>query len=96
MAQRGRGRLGYVGYLTGMNTGFIESCGARDCWPVAPCLGLARTTNSTISTPITWRRMRGISERRSIDLLTDVAGVLNGEQVLSEISAEMSGWCSAA
>ncbi len=36
------GRLGFVGYLTGLNTGFIESLWREGMLPVAPCLGLGQ------------------------------------------------------
>src|SRR5881398_563805 len=34
------GRLGFVGYLTGLNLPFIESLWREGLVPVAPCLGL--------------------------------------------------------
>ena len=34
------GRLGFVGYLTGLNRAFIESLWRESLVPVAPCLGL--------------------------------------------------------
>jgi len=49
-----QGSLGFVGYLTGLNTLLIESFWRDGLLPVAPCLALAWTMSSTTSMPTTW------------------------------------------
>jgi acetylglutamate kinase len=83
------GGLGYVGYLTGMNTGFIESLWSQGLVPVAPCLGLG--ADNELYNINADHMAAAVAEYLNADqliYLTDVAGVLNGEQVLSEISCE--------
>jgi acetylglutamate kinase len=83
------GGLGYVGYLTGMNTGFIESLWSQGLVPVAPCLGLG--ADNELYNINADHMAAACAEYLNADqliYLTDVAGVLNGEQVLSEISCE--------
>jgi acetylglutamate kinase len=83
------GGLGYVGYLTGMNTGFIESLWSQGLVPVAPCLGLG--VDNELYNINADHMAAACAEYLNADqliYLTDVAGVLNGEQVLPEISCE--------
>jgi acetylglutamate kinase len=83
------GGLGYVGYLTAMNTGFIESLWSQGLLPVAPCLGLG--ADNELYNINADHMAAACAEYLNADqliYLTDVAGVLNGEQVLSEISCE--------
>jgi len=83
------GGLGYVGYLTGMNTGFIESLWSQGLVPVAPCLGLG--ADNELYNINADHMAAACAEYLNADqliYLTDVAGVLNGEQVLSAVSCE--------
>ena len=83
------GGLGYVGYLTGMNTGFIESLWSQGLLPVAPCLGLG--ADNELYNINADHMAAACAEYLNADqliYLTDVAGVLNGERVLSAVSCE--------
>src|SRR6202171_4030669 len=83
------GGLGYVGYLTSMNTRFIESLWDEGWLPVAPCLGLG--ADNELYNINADHMAAACAEYLGADqliYLTDVAGVLNGEQVLSAISCE--------
>jgi acetylglutamate kinase len=83
------GGLGFVGYLTGMNTQFIESLWSEGFVPVAPCLGLG--ADNELYNINADHMAAACAEYLGADqliYLTDVAGVLNGEQVLSVVSCE--------
>jgi acetylglutamate kinase len=83
------GGLGYVGYLTSMNTRFIESLWDEGWLPVAPCLGLG--ADNELYNINADHMAAACAEYLGADqliYLTDVAGVLNGEQVLSAVSCE--------
>ncbi len=83
------GGLGFVGYLTGMNTRFIESLWSEGFVPVAPCLGLG--ADNELYNINADHMAAACAEYLGADqliYLTDVAGVLNGEQVLSVVSCE--------
>jgi acetylglutamate kinase len=83
------GGLGYVGYLTGMNTGFIESLWSQGLVPVAPCLGLG--ADNELYNINADHMAAACAEYLNADqliYLTDVAGGLYGEQVLSAVSCE--------
>jgi acetylglutamate kinase len=83
------GGLGYVGYLTGMNTQFIESLWNDGLVPVAPCLGLG--ADNELYNINADHMAAACAEFISADqliYLTDVAGVLDGERVLSAVSCE--------
>ncbi len=83
------GRLGFVGYLTGLNTGFIESLWRAGLLPVAPCLGLG--SDNEIYNINADHMAAACAEFLRADqpiYLTDVAGVLDGEKVLSAITCE--------
>jgi acetylglutamate kinase len=83
------GGLGYVGYLTGMNTGFIDSLWSQGLLPVAPSLGLG--ADNELYNINADHMAAACAEYLNADqliYLTDVAGVLNGEQVLPEVSCE--------
>jgi acetylglutamate kinase len=83
------GRLGFVGYLTGLNNSFIESMWREGFIPVAPCLGLG--LDNEIYNINADHMAAACAEFLSADqliYLTDVAGVLDGEKVLSAISCE--------
>jgi acetylglutamate kinase len=83
------GRLGFVGYLTGLNVPFIESLWREGLLPVAPCLGLG--LDSEIYNINADHMAAACAEFLNADqliYLTDVAGVLDGEKVLSAITCE--------
>jgi acetylglutamate kinase len=83
------GGLGYVGYLTGMNTSFIESLWSDGLVPVSPCLGLG--ADNELYNINADHMAAACAEYIGADqliYLTDVAGVLDGERVLSAVSCE--------
>jgi acetylglutamate kinase len=83
------GGLGYVGYLTGLNTGFIESLWRENLVPVAPCLGIG--SDNEIYNINADHMAAACAEYLGADqliYLTDVAGVLDGDRVLSAITFE--------
>ena len=83
------GSLGFVGYLTGLNNGFIESLWRGGLIPVAPCLGLG--PDNELYNINADHMAAACAEYLSADrliYLTDVAGVLDGQKVLSAITCE--------
>jgi acetylglutamate kinase len=83
------GGLGFVGYLTGMNTRFMESLWSEGLVPVAPCLGLG--ADNELYNINADQMAAACAEYLGADqliYLTDVAGVLDGERVLSAVSCE--------
>ncbi|HKW56368.1 MAG TPA: acetylglutamate kinase [Candidatus Acidoferrum sp.] len=83
------GSLGYVGYLTGVNTSFLESLWRERLIPVASCLGLG--ANNELYNINADHMAAACAEFLSADqliYLTDVAGVLDGERVLSAVTCE--------
>jgi acetylglutamate kinase len=83
------GGLGFVGYLTGMNTGFIESLWNDGLLPVAPCLGLGADNELyNINADHMAAACAEYLHADQLIYLTDVAGVLDGERVLSVVSCE--------
>jgi acetylglutamate kinase len=83
------GRLGFVGYLTGLNNSFIESLWRDGLIPVAPCLGLG--PDNELYNINADHMAAACAEYLAADrliYLTDVAGVLDGEKVLSAITWE--------
>jgi acetylglutamate kinase len=83
------GGLGYVGYLTGLNAPFIESLWREGFLPVAPCLGLG--ADNEIYNINADHMAAACAEYLNADqliYLTDVAGVLDGEKVLSAVTCE--------
>jgi acetylglutamate kinase len=83
------GSLGYVGYLTGMNTRFIESLWNDGLVPVAPCLGLGADNELyNINADHMAAACAEFIGADQLIYLTDVAGVLDGERVLSAVSCE--------
>ena len=83
------GSLGYVGYLTGLNNSFIESLWRERLIPVASCLGIS-SDNELYN--INADHMAAASAEflcaEQLIYLTDVAGVLDGEKVLSAVTCE--------
>ena len=83
------GRLGFVGYLTGLNAQFIESLWREKLLPVAPCLGLG--PDNELYNINADHMAAACAEYLGADqliYLTDVAGVLDGERVLSVVTCE--------
>jgi acetylglutamate kinase len=83
------GRLGFVGYLTGLNAGFIESLWREGFLPVAPCLGLGPDNELyNINADHMAAACAEFLAADQLIYLTDVAGVLDGEKVLSAVTCE--------
>jgi acetylglutamate kinase len=83
------GRLDFVGYLTGLNNSVIESLWRENLIPVAPCLGLG--PDNELYNINADHMAAACAEYLAADrliYLTDVAGVLDGEKVLSAITWE--------
>jgi acetylglutamate kinase len=81
------GSLGFVGYLTGLNTRFIDSLWRASLVPVAPCLGIG--SDNELYNINADHMAAACAEYLSADqliYLTDVAGVLDGEKVLSVVT----------
>jgi acetylglutamate kinase len=83
------GGLGFVGYLTAVKTSFLESLWREKLLPVAACLGLG-TDGELYNINADHMAAAGAEFIGADHLiyLTDVAGVLDGERVLSAISSE--------
>ena len=83
------GRLGFVGYLTGLNLGFIESLWAQGLVPVASCLGLGPGNELyNINADHMAAACAEFVHAGRLIYVTDVAGVLDGDKVLSAVSCE--------
>ncbi len=83
------GGLGYVGYLTSVNVRFLESLWKAKLLPVAACLGLGADDELyNINADHMAAACAEFIEADHLIYLTDVAGVLHGEKVLSVISCE--------
>jgi acetylglutamate kinase len=83
------GGLGFVGYLTGMNTRFIESLWSDGLLPVAPCLGIGADNELyNINADHMAAACAEFIGADQLIYLTDVAGVLDGERVLSAVNCE--------
>jgi acetylglutamate kinase len=83
------GELGFVGYLTGVNVGVLESLWREGLLPVAACLGLG--ANNELYNINADHMAAACAEYLAVDrliYLTDVAGVLDGDKVLSAIACE--------
>ncbi|HEY4818610.1 MAG TPA: acetylglutamate kinase [Candidatus Acidoferrum sp.] len=83
------GSLGFVGYLTGLNNSFIESLWREGLVPVAPCLGLG--PDNELYNINADHMAAACAEYLGADrliYLTDVAGVLDGDKVLSVVTWE--------
>jgi acetylglutamate kinase len=83
------GELGFVGYLTGVNAGVLESLWREKLLPVAACLGLGPDNQlyNINADHMAAACAEYIGAERLI-YLTDVAGVLDGDKVLSAIACE--------
>ena len=83
------GGLGYVGYLTSVNVRFLESLWKAKLLPVAACLGLGADNELyNVNADHMAAACAEFIEADHLIYLTDVAGVLDGEKVLSVISCE--------
>jgi acetylglutamate kinase len=83
------GSLGFVGYLTGVNKSLLESFWREGLLPVAACLGLG--ADGELYNINADHMAAACAEFIGADhlvYLTDVAGVLDGDKVLSAISCE--------
>jgi acetylglutamate kinase len=83
------GSLGFVGYLTGLNVEFIGSLWRQGLVPVAPCLGIG--SDNELYNVNADHMAAACAEFLNADrliYLTDVAGVLDGERVLSAVTCE--------
>jgi acetylglutamate kinase len=83
------GSLGFVGYLTGLNSQFIQSLWQGGLLPVAPCLGMG--PDNELYNINADHMAAACAEYLGADqliYLTDVAGVLDGEKVLSAVTCE--------
>lgn len=83
------GGLGFVGYLTGVNLEFLESFWKAGIVPVASCMGLG--ADGELYNINADHMAAACAEFLGADqliYLTDVAGVLDGEKVLSAVSCQ--------
>ncbi len=83
------GSLGFVGYLTSVKTSFLESLWRENLLPVAACLG--QGADGELYNINADHMAAACAEFIAADhliYLTDVAGVLHGENVISAISCE--------
>lgn len=86
------GGLGYVGYLTGVNVGFLESLWREGLVPVAPCLGLGPDGELyNINADHMAAACAEYLRADALIYLTDVAGVLQGEKILQAVACEEIG-----
>jgi acetylglutamate kinase len=78
------GSLGFVGYLTEVNLDFLRSLWREGIVPVAPCLGLGADGELyNINADHMAAAAAEFVHAERLIFLTDVAGVLDGEKVLS-------------
>ena len=83
------GSLGYVGYLTGLNSKFIECLWSQNLLPVAPCLGIGSDNELyNINADHMAAACAEFLNADQLIYLTDVAGVLAGDRVLSAVTCE--------
>jgi acetylglutamate kinase len=83
------GDLGFVGYLTSVNVAVLESLWREGLLPVTACLGLG--ADNELYNINADHMAAACAEYLAADqliYLTDVAGVLDGEKVLSAIACE--------
>jgi len=84
-----QGELGFVGYLTGVHVGVLESLWREGLLPVAACLGLG--ADNELYNINADHMAAACAEYLAADrliYLTDVAGVLDGDKVLSAVACE--------
>jgi len=79
--------LGFVGYLTGVNVEFLESLWRAGVMPVSSCLGLGADGEIyNINADHMAAACAEFVHAERLIYMTDVAGVLDGDQVLHSIS----------
>lgn len=83
------GKLGFVGYLTGLNAEFLQSLWRENLLPVAACLGLGPDNELyNINADHMAAACAEYLDSDQLIYLTDVAGVLDGDKVISAIACE--------
>jgi acetylglutamate kinase len=83
------GRLGFVGYLTGVNNQLLESFWREGLLPVSACLGMGADGELyNINADHMAAACAEFIAADQLVYLTDVAGVLDGGKVLSAISCD--------
>ncbi len=83
------GHLGFVGYLTGVNVEFLQSLWRENLLPVAACLGLGPDNELyNINADHMAAACAEYLDADQLIYLTDVAGVLDGDRVISAIACE--------
>lgn len=81
------GGLGYVGYLTGVNLEFLDSLWRAGIVPVACCMGLGPDGELyNINADHMAAAAAEYCHADRLVYMTDVAGVLDGERVLSKVN----------
>ena len=83
------GGLGFVGYLTGLNVAFLESLWREGLLPVAACLGIG--SDNELYNINADHMAAACAEYLAADqliYLTDVAGVMDGDKVLTAIACQ--------
>jgi len=81
------GNLGFVGYLTGLNVEFLQSLWRENLLPVAACLGPDNELYNINADHMAAACAEYLDADQLI-YLTDVAGVLDGDKVISAIACE--------
>lgn len=82
------GGLGYVGYLTGVNLEFLSALWRVGIVPVACCLGIGADGEIyNINADHMAAAAAEYCHAEQLIFLTDVAGVLDGEEVLNRVSS---------
>lgn len=83
------GGLGFVGYLTGADTGLLASLWNAGLLPVAACLGLGRDGELyNINADHMAAALAEYLEADQLVYLTDVEGVLEGERILPAVACD--------
>ncbi len=86
------GSLGYVGYLTGVNTGLLDSLWNEGIVPVAACLGIGGDGELyNINADHMAAACAEYIQADQLIYLTDVQGVLDGERTLAGIACDEIG-----
>jgi len=86
------GSLGYVGYLTGVNTGLLDSFWNEGIVPVAACLGIGSDGELyNINADHMAAACAEYIQADQLIYLTDVQGVLDGERILAGIACDEIG-----
>jgi acetylglutamate kinase len=83
------GQLGFVGYLVGLNVEFLQSLWRENLLPVAACLGLGPDNELyNINADHMAAACAEYLDADQLIYLTDVAGVLDGDKVISSIACD--------